>query len=80
LCSDVVEKLRQERGVEILDPWTGGDVSKSLGSEAKQKPKGVAVAGARVRAGAKLSEQPIRKEPLKECREDCGGHGITCLN
>jgi hypothetical protein len=65
LLFDVVEELAQQRSVEILDPQTAGCVSEPFGGEAKQEPKGIAVTSNGVRAGAELSEQPIREEPLQ---------------
>ena len=76
---DVVKELRQETSVEFLELQVGRSASKPLRGEAKEKPEGVAVASNGVRAGAKLSRQPIREEPLEKWREACGGHGITCL-
>jgi len=71
---EVFKELTQEIRVELLQSEIGRLPAKALCGETQQQAKRIPVAGHRVRAGAKLAEQPVGEETLKERGEVGGGH------
>jgi len=52
----MLEKPPDERGREILRLQPGGGLAQLVGGEAQEQPKGIAIAGDRIRARLPLSE------------------------
>ena len=63
---EVFKELAQESCVKFLHPKIARFPAKALRSETQQQAKRIPVAGHRVRAGAKLAEQPVGEETLEE--------------
>jgi hypothetical protein len=63
---EVFEELTRESRVKVLQSQIGRLPAKALRGETQQQAKRIPVAGHRVRAGAKLAEQPVGEETLKE--------------
>ncbi len=63
---EVFKELTQESRVKFLQSQIGRLPAKVLRGETQQQAKRIPVAGHRVRAGAKLAEQPVGEETLKE--------------
>ena len=71
-----VQEGGDERRVELLEGQPVGRRVQPPLSEAQQQPEGVAIGADRMRADLLLLHQPLREEPLQECREgrDRGCH------
>src|SRR4030065_361524 len=77
---DVVEKLSDEGGVQILEQQIRRAFPQPCGGKAQEKPEGVPVSGDRVGPGLSLPQETIGEESLQESREACAGpHGPTSL-
>src|SRR3990170_4753852 len=77
---DVLEKLPDEGGVQILEQQIRRAFPKPCGGKAQEKPEGVPVSGDRVGTGLSLPHEAVGEESLQESREACAGpHGPTSL-
>jgi hypothetical protein len=63
---EVFKELTQESRVKLLQSQIGRLPAKMLRGETQQQAKRIPVAGHRMRAGAKLAEQPVGEETLEE--------------
>ncbi len=74
---EVVEEVPDHCSIDVSDRQVGWCPPEPTGRELQQQPEGVAVAGQRVGAGAKLTCQSVGEECLHMWRQRVNGHSAS---